>query len=232
MPIKNKICFECKTVNDYNSQFCVNCGTKLDSLKHLKKHKVKEKKRKIIKKSRNPAIYFGIFIFISVVMLFTFFKINNLKWEESDNNNITQLQINNDLLNEIEILKKRLQINANDVQSSILLGNIYFDIDNKSEAILYYKKALGIDSTNSDVRVDMAICYYELGDPNIAIEEMEKSLKFQPNHSKALYNLGIVNYSTGNTATAAQWWKKFLLVEPQGELADKVKEYLNKITEQ
>ena len=108
----------------------------------------------------------------------------------------------------------------------------FFYIDNKSEAILYYKKALGIDSTNSDVRVDMAICYYELGDPNTAIKEMEKSLKFQPNHSKALYNLGIVNYSTGNTATAAQWWKKFLLVEPQGDLADKVKEYLNKITEQ
>ena len=164
-------------------------------------------------------------------MLFTFFKINNLKWEKSDNTNITQLQINNDLLNEIDILKKRLQINANDVQSSILLGNIYFDIDNKLEAILYYKKALGIDSTNSDVRVDMAICYYDLGDPNNAIKEMEKSLKFQPNHSKALYNLGTVNYSTGNTAEAAQWWKKFLLVESQGELADKLKEYLNKITE-
>ena len=230
-PVKNKVCSKCKTVNNYNAQFRINCGTKLESSKYPKKYKIRKKKSEVIKESRNPAIYFGIFIFISALMLFIFFKVNSLKWGGSDNTNITQFRINNDLLNEINVLKNRLQRDANDVDVNIMLGNLYFDIDNKSEAILYYKKALGLDSTNSDVRVDMAICYYELGDPETAIKEIEKGLKFHPNHSKAFFNLGIVNYSTGNIAEAAQWWKKFLLVEPQGELSDKVKEYLSKISD-
>lgn len=225
-PLKNKVCPKCNKINNPDSVFCINCGTELDSHNYKGKHRKDYRKtNKLLKK---PLIFLGIFIIISSSLLLIFLKSNNVIWKTPDLNNSTKLNINIDkeLLNEIEKLKEEIKINPYDVQSYIKLGNIYFDIDNKSEAIIYYNNALKIDSSNAEVRIDMAICYYESGDSKTAIKEIEKSLKFAPNHPKAHYNLGIINYSIGDIDKAIEWWNKFLIIEPKGELAEKVREYL------
>jgi len=223
-PLKNKVCPKCNKINNSDATFCTNCGTKLDSYNYKEKHR--KEFRKIIKLSKKPAIFLSIFIIISSSLLLIFLKLNNTIWKTPEINNTTKLNIDKELLNEIEKLKEKIKINPDDFQSYIKLGNIYFDINEKSEAIFCYNNALKIDSSNSDVRIDMAICYYESGDSKTAIKEIEKSLKFAPNHPKAHYNLGIINYSIGNIDKAVESWKKFLVIEPQGELAEKVKEYI------
>ncbi len=224
-PIKNKLCAKCKTINELDAKYCINCGDKLETKKNIRYNKTKSDRKKL------PFIFFGIFILVSALSIFIFLKVINLKNEKSDNTAVNQIKIDNKIINKINLLKENIKKNKNDVESYIELGNIFFDIDNKSEAILYYQKALEIDYTTADVRIDMAICYFESGDAETAISEIEKSLQFHPDHPNALYNLGIINYSIGRTKKAAQWWNKFLIVEPQGELSEKAKEFLGKITE-
>ena len=169
---------------------------------------------------------------VSGILLFVFLQISNgnvnyKKMPEPVNdNNIPP--ITRDKIKELESELIKNQMNS---EILIQLGNAYFDIDNKSKAIVYYKDALNIEPANADVRIDMAICYHELGESERAIKEMEKSLEFVPNHKKALLNLGIIHHSLGNTALALHWWNKYLEVEPNGEFSDKIKEYMKSIVE-
>ncbi len=226
-PLKNKICVECRAINTPENKFCVNCGTNLAAYKGQVKGR--QKTQKDIKKSGNQVLYSGIFVVVSAVLLYVFFakvKLNDNKTAEPA---LNQIEIRNKVISEINFLKEKVKKDSNNLESYIRLGNLFFDIENKSEAIIYYKKALEIDDTNAEVRIDMGICYFESGDPEIAIDEIKKALEFSPNHPQGLYNLGIINYSTGRTVEAAEWWNKYLAVEPQGRLADKAKEYISEI---
>ena len=177
---------------------------------------------------KNAVIYFGIFI---IVISILFFKINKLDYGADTNNSTEPSGIDSRILSEINLLRNMIQNNKKDIQPYIRLGNIFFDINRKQEAIEYYKDALNIDSTNADVRIDMGICYFNLGESETAIEEVKKSLEFSPDHPNALFNLGIINYTADNKAEALVWFQKYTTVQPEGELADRVREYIKTIIE-
>ena len=191
------------------------------------------KKPDAVKKNpRHPIRYLTFYTAISGILLFVFLQIStrNISHTEATAAGSGR-SINPAMQNTIRSLKAELKKNNKNPDILIKLGNIYFDIDNKSEAIVYYRNALNIESTNADVRIDLAICYHETGDSERAVKEIKKSLEYEPNHSKALLNLGIIHHSLGNTAQALHWWNKYLDTEPEGEFSDRIREYMKSIVE-
>ena len=79
-----------------------------------------------------------------------------------------------------------------DVQSKIMLGNIYYDKGDFREALPWYEEALKLQPANTDVIVDLGVCYREMGDFEKALSYFDQALKVDPVKKQALFNRVVV----------------------------------------
>ena len=61
-------------------------------------------------------------------------------------------------------LKQRLNTNSSDIEAAITLGNIYYDVGDPAQAILYYRQALDINPDVPGVLTDMGTMYWRNND--------------------------------------------------------------------
>ena len=112
-------------------------------------------------------------------------------------------------------LQSRLQANPKDVSALVALGNLYFDNQQCTDAIVYYQRALNETPNNPDVRTDMGICYYYTGNADRALQEFDRALKDDPKHSQTLFNEGVVKMQGKNDAKGAiAAWEELLRIDP------------------
>lgn len=111
----------------------------------------------------------------------------------------------------------------------VSLGNSYFDIERFEKAGEIYQKALEQKPDDVAVRTDLGVSYVERENPDFAkaIKEFEKSLETDPKHMPTLYNLGIAYYKQQNPQKAQEILQKLELIEPQGELTNRLKQLLS-----
>ncbi|MFN2453086.1 MAG: tetratricopeptide repeat protein [Pyrinomonadaceae bacterium] len=95
-------------------------------------------------------------------------------------------------------LKRACDANAKDREALVALGNVLFDIAQKSsepagfaEARGYYEKALALKPDDANTRTDLGLTYYlgQPSDPRRAITEYRRSLAVDPRHQSSLQNL-------------------------------------------
>lgn len=79
-----------------------------------------------------------------------------------------------------------------DVQSKVMLGNIYYDKGDFQSAVPWYEEALRLQPTNTDVTVDLGVCFRELGEFQKALALFDQALKVDPVKKQALYNRVVV----------------------------------------
>lgn len=111
-------------------------------------------------------------------------------------------------------------------------GNHLMDAQRFPEAISHYSRVLELDSSLVDVRVDRGSCYFAADQLGEALVDFEFALALQPEHAIARFNLGIVHGGLGNDSLMLYYWNEYLEIAPDGDLADRVRNFLDEHSQQ
>jgi tetratricopeptide (TPR) repeat protein len=113
------------------------------------------------------------------------------------------------------------------------IGNLYYDAQQYSVAIDYYRRELQIKPSDTAVRTDMATAYWYMGNADTAIAEFNNALTYAPTNPNTLFNLGLVMWQgKHDSAGAIAAWKKLLAANPAYESKDKVEQMLSDVEKQ
>lgn len=112
------------------------------------------------------------------------------------------------------LLERAYQIDKNDSEVAVTLGNIYFDIgyfkkDNEQlgKAREFYLKVLQQKPNDADVRTDLGLTYFLNSPPenDKAIGEFQKSLQINPKHEKTLQVMAQTFLAENNPVEAEKY---------------------------
>ena len=115
-----------------------------------------------------------------------------------------------------------------DYESLVKMGNDFMDDRNYPVAAECYRRALAIDGSSNNVRTDFGACLHGMGLPQRALQEFRTVYEEQPEHPVVNFNLGIVFHDLGMPDSTRYYWQRYLVLEPEGEVADAVREFLDR----
>jgi len=122
-----------------------------------------------------------------------------------------------------------LKANADDVETTIKVANLYYDGQQYPEAVKYYQLAAKSQPKNADLLTDLGTSLWYTGDADGAIAEFQKALKYQPDHPGTLFNLGVVRWQgKSDPKGAVQAWEELLQKHPDYPQKQQLKEYIAK----
>ena len=123
--------------------------------------------------------------------------------------------ISNKVVQEINDLEKEISLHPENMEASIRLGNLYFDIEQTEKAIMAYSKALEIDPNNPNVLTDLGVMYRRKGQPLEAIKAFDRAIKIDPRHEAPRFNKGVVLlHDLNNSERAIKAWEELVEVNP------------------
>lgn len=132
-----------------------------------------------------------------------------------------------DLLAEVgRVLNRAYEINKQDYEILVALGNIYFDIGyfKKDDAPFqkareFYTLALRQKPNDVDVRTDFGLTYFLINPPEYekAVGEFQKSLQTNPKHEKTLQVMTQTLLAQNNTAEAEKYLAKLKEVNSENQ---------------
>jgi tetratricopeptide (TPR) repeat protein len=112
-------------------------------------------------------------------------------------------------------LLERLRTDAQNPAVLAAIGNTYYDAQQYSVAVDYYRRTLQITPADADVRTDMGTAYWFQGNADSAIAEFDKALTYAPNTPNTLFNRGLVKWrGKKDGAGALADWNKLLAANP------------------
>jgi cytochrome c-type biogenesis protein CcmH/NrfG len=124
-------------------------------------------------------------------------------------------------------LREAVERDPKDVASWIALGNAYFDLDQKADAVQAYGKALELQPDNPDVLTDQGVMYRQLGASDKALVNFEKASSINPKHVQSLLNLGIVYaQDLKDFDGAIKRWERVIAVAPSSPQASRARAYI------
>jgi cytochrome c-type biogenesis protein CcmH/NrfG len=113
------------------------------------------------------------------------------------------------------------------------LGNAYFDAQLPNKSVEAYAKALELNPNDPNVLNDQGVMYRQLGWFDKAIGNFTKANQIDPQNLQSLYNFGIIyRYDLQDFVKATEVWKKYLMINPTGEFADRVREEIRQMESQ
>ncbi|MFW6324704.1 MAG: tetratricopeptide repeat protein, partial [Desulfovibrionales bacterium] len=77
----------------------------------------------------------------------------------------------------ITALEEAVQENPDDLESWILLGNLYFDKNQPVQAVRAYEHALEFDPDNADAWTDLGVMYRRSGQPKRAVQAFHRAIQ-------------------------------------------------------
>ena len=125
----------------------------------------------------------------------------------------------------IELLKKEIQTNPRHPRTHYLLGAVYFDKGDITQAIASFQNCLGVDSNFEPARVKLIQAYQKTGQSQQAIRLVEQRMETQQGHrsfheSADSYNyLGTLYYREGDLNKAIEAFEKALERSPHHKAA-------------
>lgn len=135
-----------------------------------------------------------------------------------------------ELSSKIQALKEIVKKDPKNLPAWVELGNLYFDSDQRREAIEAYGKYLAVRPDDADVRTDMGIMFRKLGAFDRALEEFRKAAQTDPNHVNSRYNIGLVLlHDKQDIKGAIKAWEEYLKVDPNSERAGRMRTQIDKM---
>lgn len=132
--------------------------------------------------------------------------------------------------NRVQAMRTVAEQNPRDAQPRVELGNMYFDAERYTDAIVWYEEALKLNPSDPNVSTDLGVAYYYTNQPDKAVTQFEKSLAIDPKHTKTLLNMGIVKaFGKQDLNGAAAAWEQVVALapdSPEGQAAKKALEGL------
>lgn len=131
----------------------------------------------------------------------------------------------------LEFLKKANELQPDNYEVIVNLGNTYFDAGKYAEAEKWYLSALAKKPANLDVRTDLGLSYVlrEKPDFDKAVTEFKQVLAADPNHIQALQNITVAYTKKSDSANASQSVAKLEAVDPGNKALAKLKEDIAKL---
>ncbi len=126
------------------------------------------------------------------------------------------------------LVGQKSRVLSHDIVRIVMIGNQLMDTGRFEEAIAHYDRALAADSTLVDVMVDRGSCYFALDRYEEAVSDFMTALSVVPDHATAQFNLGIAYSALGRDSLAVACWVRCLDLQPEGYLADRARELLEK----
>ena len=133
------------------------------------------------------------------------------------------------------LLNRAKELNPNDYDVIIALGNLYFDIgyfkkdnENLQKARGFYQTALNQKPDNADVRTDLGLTYFLMNPPETerAIAEFKKSLQLNARHEKTLQVLTQALLSQNKTPEAENYFNILKKVNQSNETLPELSEQI------
>mgnify|MGYP001556907628 CR=1 FL=1 len=183
------------------------------------KPKVKSKSESKLKSSRDTLIIVAVLVVVGGGYLW----INRPEKEVSAEFNHPQVEgMDNKMMGATLNL-------PTDYEGLVMLGNQTMDQQNFPLAAESYRRALAIKGDDPHVRTDYGACPHGMGLAHRALEEFATVLEQHPEHALANFNMGIVYYNEKQFDSAKVYWEKYLAIEPDGQIAPTVRQYLNQL---
>ena len=97
-----------------------------------------------------------------------------------------------DLDASIASFQNAYNLNPEDLDVYLNLGNVFYEKNEYDNALTIYRKALERTPYNSRLHCNLGYLYWGKGNIDEAIKEYEKAIKFDPNYDIAYNNLGVI----------------------------------------
>ena len=114
----------------------------------------------------------------------------------------------------IPLLQKAIQLNPNDPDTYINLGNALQEQGELTPAIASYNTALQLKPSYPEAHNNLGTALQEQGELTAAIASFKKALQLNPNNPDALNNLGTVLQEQGNLDAAIASYDSALKLKP------------------
>jgi len=184
------------------------------------------------------AIVFGLsFLFLGVGYGGAGFDLSSL-FRRGDNTETTAPQTEEAKL---EAYLQTLAADPKDTTTMLAIATLYEDMyqAGKGEgteylrnAAAFLENAIDVDPTLKDVYIRLADMYMsdDFRANDAAITVLNKAASADPTNPDVFLKLGIAQQNAGNKAAAVLAWQKYLQLDPNGEMAEVVREQLEKLT--
>lgn len=126
----------------------------------------------------------------------------------------------------IEYLRKANQLQPDNYEVLVSLGNANFDSDKYEEAEKWYQSALTKKPDDLEVRTDMGLTFIFRDKPiyDRAIDEFNRVLAANPNHEQALQNLTVAYTKKGDATRAKATFDRLSKANPSNNAISKLSE--------
>ena len=120
-------------------------------------------------------------------------------------------------------LNKALTIHPGYKNAWLLLGNDYFYLDKKEDAIKAYEASLALDPDFNEAKGNLAVCYRDLGrfygekkqDYTQGLIYLHKSFDLNPNDAETVNYMGISYGFQGKAEEAIKYFSKAVAIDPK-----------------
>ncbi len=108
------------------------------------------------------------------------------------------------------------------------LGNVYYSLGRKADAIRAFNRATGLDPGYVEAWNNLGNTLSDEGRPEEAVHAYEQALSLEPAYMDAHYNLAETLDHCGERQRAEHHWREYLRLDPNSKWAKKVRERLAK----
>ncbi len=132
----------------------------------------------------------------------------------------------------IAAFEQRLQQDPNDVEALLGLATIYQNNGQLTAAAVYLEQVIVVDPSQKDVYMRLANIYLnnEVLDYQSAKTVLIKLTSVDPDNPDVYLKLGIAQRELGETEAAILAWQKYLQLDPNGDMADVVREQIETLS--
>lgn len=157
----------------------------------------------------------------------------------SSNTGTTQ---SNTVEQQLAAYDEALKTNPNDTTALLGIANIMSQLYEKGEgegnqyllvSATYLEKVIAADPSQKDIYMRLAKIYLssDVNAPDKAVTVLNKAVSVDPSNSNVYLQLGIAQQKMNNATGAVLAWQKYLELEPNGEMADTIRERIKTLTE-
>jgi cytochrome c-type biogenesis protein CcmH/NrfG len=132
----------------------------------------------------------------------------------------------------IAAFEQRLQQDPNDVEALLGLATIYQNNGQLTAAAVYLEQVIIVDPSQKDVYIRLANIYMnnEVLDYQSAKTVLIKLTSVDPDNPDVYLKLGIAQRELGETEAAILAWQKYLQLDPNGDMADVIREQIQTLS--
>jgi S1-C subfamily serine protease len=107
-----------------------------------------------------------------------------------------------------EAFKSSTELNRNNFDAWMDLGNVYYMTGEFEKEFAAYRKAVQLRPNSDDAHFSLATAHEDKGEFAAAAAEYRQTILLNPKHTEALFQLSIIHLIQGNRAQALEYHKK------------------------